>query len=120
MSNEKTASVKPRARNQINWPTSGYFTIEDLQKKHPSIVNITLRFHIKKAEEAGVITFIGKFKPAIGRPKKVYASSTPAEGMDALLENAKSKGVILINSETQESTPASETPAPVTQEPVHA
>ena len=59
-------------KNRINieWPES-HFTIDDIQVKYPDAVNITLRFRVKKAEEAKEIVLIGKVKPAIGRPRKV-------------------------------------------------
>jgi hypothetical protein len=87
--------MKNKSKNiNITWPTKGHFTIEDLQTQHPDIINITLRFRIKKALEAGELTAIGKLKPAIGRPKLVMTFGKPTE---ATLENAKKAGVVLDN-----------------------
>lgn len=74
----------------IDWPTS-HFTIDDVQGKYPDVVNITLRFRVKKAVENKEIVPIGKIKPAIGRPKLVFARANPSK---ELLEAAKEAGVI--------------------------
>jgi hypothetical protein len=74
----------------IEWPTS-HFTIEDVQTKYPDSVNITLRFRVNKALESKEIVVIGKIKPSIGRPKKVFAKANPTK---ELIEAAKAAGVI--------------------------
>ena len=74
----------------IDWPTS-HFTIDDVQGKYPEVVNITLRFRVKKAVENKEIVEIGKIKPAIGRPKLVFARANPSK---EVLEAAKAAGVI--------------------------
>ncbi len=74
----------------IEWPTT-HFTIDDIQKKYPSVINITLRFRVKKAVENKEIVTIGKIKPAIGRPKLVFARVNPTAD---LLEAAKAAGVL--------------------------
>ena len=74
----------------IEWPT-GHFTIEDIQNKYPDVVNITLRFKVKKAVESKEIVSIGKIKPSIGRPKMVFARANPTQD---LIETAKASGVI--------------------------
>lgn len=81
---------KKNSTSTIEWPT-GHFTIEDIQNKYPDVVNITLRFRVKKAVESKEIVNIGKVKPAIGRPKIVYACANPSK---ELLEAAKNAGVI--------------------------
>lgn len=83
-------------KNRINieWPES-HFTIDDIQVKYPDAVNITLRFRVKKAEEAKEIVLIGKVKPAIGRPRKVYTKATPSE---EVLAAAAAAGVISTDS----------------------
>ena len=87
----KTTSKK---NSTIQWPTS-HFTIEDLQKTHPDVVNITLRFRVKKALDNKDIVTIGKIKPAIGRPKLVFSRPSPSK---ELLEAASSAGVIVTGS----------------------
>lgn len=90
MSNNKT--TKKNALT-VEWP-SAHFTIDDVQAKYPSVVNITLRFRVKKAVENKEIVPIGKIKPAIGRPKLVFARANPSK---ELLEAAKADGVILFD-----------------------
>jgi hypothetical protein len=81
-------------RTNIEWPES-HFTIEDIQVKYPAAINITLRFRVKKAEEAKEIVLIGKIKPAIGRPRKVYTKANPSE---EVLAAATAAGVISADS----------------------
>lgn len=86
MSNKKNAVV-------IDWPT-GHFTIDDIWTNiggEATMPNITLRFRVKKALENKEIVNIGKIKPAIGRPKLVFARANPTK---ELLEAAKTAGVI--------------------------
>jgi hypothetical protein len=87
MSNDKTNKKNALT---IDWPTS-HFTIDDVQGKYPDVVNITLRFRVKKAVESKEIVSIGKIKPAIGRPKLVFARANPSK---ELIEAAKSAGVL--------------------------
>jgi hypothetical protein len=89
--NKKT---NDKVRTNVEWP-EGHFTIEDIQNKYPDAVNITLRFRVKKAEEAKEIVLIGKIKPAIGRPRKVYTKANPSK---EVLEAATSAGVISVDS----------------------
>jgi len=92
----KTNTAKNKsARVNIEWPTS-HFTIEDVQNKYPDAVNITLRFRVKKAEEAKEIVLIGKIKPAIGRPRKVYTTANPSK---EVREAARLAGVISVESD---------------------
>jgi hypothetical protein len=80
---------KPTAK--IEWPTT-HFTIDDIQKKYPDVVNITLRFRVNKAvDETKELVVIGKIKPAIGRPKLVFAKANPSA---ELLANATAAGVL--------------------------
>lgn len=81
---------KKNSTTTIEWPT-GHFTIEDIQNKYPDVVNITLRFRVKKAVESKEIVSIGKIKPAIGRPKIVFARANPTQ---ELIEAAKAAGVL--------------------------
>jgi hypothetical protein len=79
-----------KSTGTIEWPTT-HFTIEDVQTKYPDSVNITLRFRVNKALENKEIVLIGKIKPSIGRPKKVFAKANPTK---ELIEAAKAAGVI--------------------------
>lgn len=112
MSTNKNTDSKTRV--VITWPTS-HFTIEDVQTLYPSVVNITLRFRIKKAEDAKEIVLIGKVKPAIGRPRKVYAKANPTE---SLLKEATAAGVILSGTETTTVSVASVNVTPSVKETV--
>lgn len=113
----KTNKTTKKTGVVIEWPTS-HFTIDDVQKKYPNIVNITLRFRVKKALEAKDIVTIGKIKPAIGRPKLVFARANPSK---ELLEGATAAGVLPIDNDKATVTvaevkavkaPATPTPAP--------
>lgn len=92
MSN-KTNKTSKKNSVIIDWPTS-HFTIDDVWQKigaESTMPNITLRFRVKKAVENKEIVAIGKIKPAIGRPKLVFARANPSK---ELLEAAKAAGVI--------------------------
>lgn len=93
MSNTKSTK---KNTTTIEWP-SAHFTIEDVQSKYPSVVNITLRFRVKKAVENKEIVTIGKIKPAIGRPKLVFAKANPSK---ELIESAKAVGVLTFDEKS--------------------
>lgn len=97
-----------QTRTNIEWP-EGHFTIEDIQTKYPDAVNITLRFRVKKAEEAKEIVLIGKIKPAIGRPRKVYTKANPSK---EVLDAATEAGVISVTS-AKTTVPVAEVKAAV-------
>lgn len=90
----------------IDWPSS-HFTIDDVQGKYPDVINITLRFRVKRAVENKEIVPIGKIKPAIGRPKLVFARANPTK---ELLEAAKAAGV-LFNDEPKAAITVAEVKA---------
>lgn len=108
MSTKKSKTPKKNSV-VIEWPTT-HFTIDDVEKKYttPSgeklIINITLRFRVKRALENKEIVTIGKIKPAIGRPKLVFAKVNPSK---ELLEAAKAAGVLPL-PETKTSVPVAE------------
>lgn len=85
------ANTKKKNTTNIEWPSNSHFTIDDIQVKYPDVVNITLRFRVKKAVEKKEIVTIGKIKPAIGRPKIVFAAANPSK---ELLDAAKAAGVL--------------------------
>ena len=85
MSNTKT-------KIQVKWPVDGTFTIAQLQKANRGVINITLRFKLKKAIEAGSIVELGKNASKMGRPTLVFAQANPS--LD-LLASARASGVIL-------------------------
>ena len=63
-----------KKNKKINWP-KGTFTIDDVQLKNPSFVNITLRVRIKDAVDKYDIEEIGSIPNGKGRPKKLFAAS---------------------------------------------
>jgi hypothetical protein len=67
----------------IEWPSNTHFTIDDLTKKYPGFVNITLRFRVKRGIENKEIVTIGKVKPPIGRPRLVFAKANPSKELIA-------------------------------------
>lgn len=85
------SNTKKKNTTAIEWPSNSHFTIDDIQSKYPDVVNITLRFRVKKAVENKEIVTIGKIKPAIGRPKIVFATANPSK---ELIEAAKAAGVL--------------------------
>lgn len=91
---------KTKPKVQVKWP-KGLFTIAQLQKTNPSIVNITLRFKINKRIENGEIVAIGKNPTAMGRPTLVFApTNVSVEQLDA----AKKRGVILETEYDKQTT----------------
>ena len=75
----------------IEWPSNTHFTMNDLFKKYPNFVEITLRFRVKRGLEQKDIVTIGKVKPAIGRPQLVFAKANPTK---ELIEAATKAGVL--------------------------
>lgn len=99
----------------VIWP-EGHFTIEDVHAKHSTMVEITLRFRIKRALEDGILTTIGKIKPAIGRPKLVFAKANPTK---ELLEAATVAGVLpLVEATTTVTVMDVKSPKTEVQTPV--
>lgn len=89
MSN-KTNKTSKKNLTVIEWPTAA-FTIADVGAKYPDLINITLRFRVKKALDAHDIVTIGKIKPAIGRPRLVFAKANPTK---EVLEAATASGML--------------------------
>jgi len=77
---------------QVEWPPKGTFTIAQLQTLNPKVINITLRFKLKKAIEDGLVVAIGKNASKMGRPTLVLTQSKPSK---QLLASAKASGVML-------------------------
>jgi len=76
---------------QIEWPT-GPFTIDMLQQKYKTAVNITLRYRINVAKQSKLITEIGKTPKKMGRPTIVFG---PGVITHDLLREAVASGVVL-------------------------
>ena len=91
-----TNKANKKASTDINWPTS-HFTIADLQECNTDIINVTLRFWVQQALDKREIVEIGKLKPSIGRPRKVFIKANPTK---ELLEAATAAGVFPLDSGT--------------------
>ena len=107
------ANTTKRNAVVIDWPSASHFTIEELSKKYPSVINITLRFRIKRALENKEIVVNGKVKPAIGRPRLVFAKANPTK---EILDAASKVGVLPLVDETKttSSVPVADVTAPAT------
>jgi len=79
-----------KSKTPIVWP-EGHFTIDQVHSIYPDMVNITLRFRVKKATENKEIAVIGRLKPAIGRPKLVF---TKAPVNEDVVKAAYAAGVL--------------------------
>ena len=99
MSN-KTNKTPKKNSVAIEWPTT-HFTIDDVQQQNTNIINITLRFRVNKAVENKELVTIGKVKPAIGRPRLVFAKANPSK---ELLEAAAAAGVLPIEDTTPKAS----------------
>jgi hypothetical protein len=84
----------------IEWPTT-HFTIIELWDRLKAeatargeqvIPCITLRFNINKALDKKELVTLGKVRPAIGRPRLVFARANPT---DTLLTAARAAGVMV-------------------------
>ena len=94
------AKTTKKNNTALEWPNT-HFTIDDLTKKYPNFVNITLRFRVKRGLDNKEIVTIGKVKPAIGRPRLVFAKVNPSK---ELLEAAKAAGVLPLEEKTASVT----------------
>ena len=92
----------------IEWPSNTHFTMNDLFKKYPSFVEITLRFRVKRGLENKDIVTIGKVKPAIGRPQLVFAKANPTK---ELLTAATAAGVLPLEDK-KTSVPVTDVKSP--------
>lgn len=84
VSNSKSSRV-------VNWPTSTYFSFDDLLNLNPSFQKkITLRVRLANAIEDGTVAEIGSVPGGQGRPPKVYVL-TPVTQI--ALDKAEADGV---------------------------
>ena len=85
----------------VEWPTNTHFTIDDLAKKYPGFVNITLRFRVGRGVENKEIVKIGKIKPPIGRPRLVFAKANPSK---ELIAAAFAAGMLELEEKPKKTT----------------
>lgn len=90
----KQITRKNKTNQSVTWPTTTYFTIEDLHKLNPKFVNITLRVRLANAIDSGEVAEIGAVPGGKGRPKKVF-SLTPVTQIT--LNKAKADNINLVD-----------------------
>lgn len=109
---------KNRTNQTVIWPSTPYFTIQELHNLNPKFVNITLRVRLTKAIEAGKVAEIGSIPGEKGRPQKVFTqipvtqnvlSKARQDGIN-LVENADNLVLVSVTVAPANSTPT----APVT------
>jgi len=69
----KQNTRKNKTDQSIVWPTTSYFTIEELHLLNPTFINITLRVRLTNAINDGLIVEIGCLPGGTGRPPKVFS-----------------------------------------------
>ncbi len=91
-------SKKTERKNKTNfvvtWPTTPFFTSEDVFALQPEAKQITLRVRLSKEIEKGKVAEIGCQTGGQGRPKKVYAF-TPVP--QSTLDLARSQNITLVD-----------------------
>lgn len=86
---------KTPTNSTVIWPTTQYFTIDELWALNPKFVEITLRVRLTKAiDEDGKVVEIGSIPGGKGRPKKVFAY-TPVTKI--VLDKAEAAGITLVD-----------------------
>jgi hypothetical protein len=88
----KKTERKNRTNLNVEWPTTPFFTIEELwgTSTNANMKEITLRVKLAKQIEAGKVVEIGCKTGEQGRPKKVF-SLTPVS--QATLDLAKAQNI---------------------------
>lgn len=85
--------VKSKNNRAVIWPTSTYFTFNDLHKLNPEFdKKITLRVRLANAIEEGNVAEIGSIPGGQGRPPKVYVL-TPVTQI--ALDKAEANGILV-------------------------
>jgi len=121
----KQNTRKNKTNQSVVWPTTPYFTIEELHRLNPKFVNITLRVRLTNAIEDGMIAEIGCLPGGKGRPPKVF-SLTPVSKLT--FEKAKQDNINLVDNyeklinviSVTTTVPAAVTPSVNTPTPVPA
>lgn len=84
---------KTKNNRPVIWPTSTYFTFDDLYKLNPVFdKKITLRVRLTNAIGEGKVAEIGSVPGGQGRPPKVYVL-TPVTQL--ALEKAEANGIVV-------------------------
>jgi hypothetical protein len=91
-------SKKTERKNKTNlvvkWPTTPYFTLEDVFTLQRDAKQITLRVRTQKQIEAGNIAEIGALTGGQGRPQKVFAFTPVSQ---TTLDLARSRSITLVD-----------------------
>lgn len=88
-------SRKNKTNLSVTWPSTPFFTIEDLHCLNDKFINITLRVRLASCIEDGIVAEIGSVPGGKGRPKKVF-SLTPVTRFT--LERAAKDNVTLVDN----------------------
>ena len=85
----KKTERKNKTNLNPNWPTTPFFTIEDLQALNPDAKEITLRVRLNTRRDDFEAVEIGTITGGQGRPKKVFAFMPVPEETYVLAESQK-------------------------------
>jgi hypothetical protein len=86
---------KNKTNLSVTWPTTPFFTIEELHRLNPKFINITLRVRLASCIEEKIIAEIGSVPGGKGRPKKVFCV-TPVTKIT--LDRAAKEDVTLVDN----------------------
>ena len=88
-----TQTKKNKMNRTVTWPTTTYFTFDDLHKLNPSFdKKITLRVRLANAVSNGTVVEIGSIPGGCRRPPKVYVLSPVTQ---FALDKAESDGIVV-------------------------
>jgi len=87
---------KNKTNQTVVWPTTSYFTVNDLKALNPPFVLITLRVRLSNArDEDGTVAEIGFIPGGKGRPQKVFAMTPVTQ---TVLDKAEQDGIQLVEN----------------------
>jgi hypothetical protein len=108
---------KNKSNRTVSWPTSTYFTFNQLHKLNPSFTKrITLRVRLANSIIEGIVAEIGSIPGGQGRPPKVYVltpvtqialDKAEQDGISVPGEAKKLVNVVSVGSKTSKPTLAS-------------
>lgn len=90
----KKTERKNKTNLVVNWPTTPFFTLDDVFALQPDAKEITLRVRLAKEIEKGKAAEIGCKTGGQGRPKKVFAF-TPVP--QSTLDLARTQNITLVD-----------------------
>ena len=107
---------KTKSNRTVSWPTSTYFTFDQLHKLNSSFdKKITLRVRLANAITEGTVAEIGSIPGGQGRPPKVYVltpvtqialDKAEANGIAVPGEDSKLVNVVSVSGKSSSPTPA--------------